>query len=401
MKIPKIRSHYLPIWALGLGLVCLVWAHWSGFVLLAAAWEQKPEYSHGYLVPLFALVLLWFRHEMLEMGEPRHEMPAIALLAAGIIGFFLLPASFLESWGFLLAAMAIIGAGWLLRPENFEPEECRPTWWGLPLLLIGVGLHLFAGYFFVEWFDHLSMIPTIAGIVLLTVGWSFFRWSWPAILFVGFMIPLPHTLEGLLRSPLRLVGTKASTYIMQTCGLPAFADGNRHEIVVGGMTHRIGVTEACSGLSMLMIFFALSTAVAILIKRPIWEKLFVFLSAVPIALIANVLRITATGIMLYALEDYELYLGIGGMQLLDMTGTEFANSFFHDWAGWLMMPIALVLLWLELAILRRIVVIEDDVPVSASLTARRSEDLQRDNNKHAPQKSAQGAKTETPAAIGS
>jgi exosortase/archaeosortase family protein len=87
---------------------------------------------------------------------------------------------------------------------------------------------------------------------------------------------------------------------------------------------------------MLVTFFALSTGVALVTPRRLWEKLFIITSAIPIALATNVVRITATGL---------LYQGVGG---------EAAHAFFHDVAGWLMMPFALGLLWLELKALDRL-----------------------------------------------
>lgn len=200
-----------------------------------------------------------------------------------------------------------------------------------------------------EWFDLLSILPFVAGVFLLAGGWHAIRWTWPAIAFLTFMLPLPYSLEVALRDPLRKIGTKVSTYVMQTIGLPAIAEGN--VIVVGDA--RIGVTEACSGMSMLMVFFAFSTAMALFIReRPIWEKLLVVASAVPIAIIANVTRITVTGI-LYA------------------TGfAEIADAFFHDFAGWMMIPLAFAILSIELMLASRIVVVADDIPMVVGLKRR-------------------------------
>jgi exosortase len=143
------------------------------------------------------------------------------------------------------------------------------------------------------------------------------------------MVPLPYSLEQALREPLRRIGTHAGTYVLQTLGFAAISEGN---VIVIEDT-RVGVEEACSGLRMLMIFFALSTAVALLSKRVLWERVLIVLSAVPIALVANITRISATAI------------------LHRTAGPEIANMVFHDLAGWLMMPVALLLLWLELWIL--------------------------------------------------
>src|SRR5262249_19167097 len=107
------------------------------------------------------------------------------------------------------------------------------------------------------------------------------------------------------------------------------AEGN--VIVLG--SGRVEVEQACSGLSMLMIFFALSTAMAILVRRPLADRILILVSAAPIAILANVFRITATGL---AQEWF---------------GAEAAHKIFHEWAGWMMMPLALAMLWLELGVL--------------------------------------------------
>jgi exosortase/archaeosortase family protein len=100
----------------------------------------------------------------------------------------------------------------------------------------------------------------------------------------------------------------------------------------------LNVVEACSGLRMLVVFFAFATAVALIVKRPLWEKLLLLVSAIPIALVVNVLRITATGV------------------LFETVSSQAAKLVFHDLAGWLMMPVALVLLGLELQLLKRLVI---------------------------------------------
>src|SRR5262249_49418232 len=147
---------------------------------------------------------------------------------------------------------------------------------------------------------------------------------WPAILFLFFMVPLPFTVATLLSAPLQGLATVCSTFVLQTLGLPALAEGN----IIRINDAHIGIVEACSGLRMLVVFFALSTGMALLIKAPLGDKLFLVASSVPIALVANILRITITGM------------------LHEMVSSEIANIFFHDVAGWLMMPLALVMLWL-------------------------------------------------------
>jgi exosortase len=182
--------------------------------------------------------------------------------------------------------------------------------------------------------DHISLVPCLAGLVLLFGGKGLWRWAGPAILFLAFMMPLPYRAAVALTEPLQRLATTCSTFALQTLGFPAVAEGNI--ILVNDV--RLGVVEACSGLRMLVIFFALATGVALVIRRPLWQRITVVTSAVPIAIATNVLRITATGV-LHETADPEL-----------------ANAVFHDLAGWLMMPVALVFLALELQVLKRLFV---------------------------------------------
>jgi exosortase len=121
---------------------------------------------------------------------------------------------------------------------------------------------------------------------------------------------------------------------LQTLGLMAFAEGN----VIQLNEARIGVVEACSGLSMLMTFIALSTAMAMVVKRPLLDRIVLVASSIPVALAANVARIVITG------------------ALHEMVGGHAATTFYHDLAGWIMMPLALVLYWIEITLFSGILV---------------------------------------------
>jgi exosortase len=264
-------------------LASLLWASWPTLGAMAQRWSTDPRYAHGYLVPVFAVALLWLRRDRL----------------AGL--------------------------------------ELRPSWWGLPLLAAGGALHLAGLYFYVDWFTAVSLLPSLAGACVLLGGWRCLGWSAPAIAFLIFMLPLPFRLEVALGYPLQRLATLASTYAMQTIGLPALAEGN----IVHLDDVEIGVVEACSGLSMLLTFFALSTGVALVIRRPLLDRILIVASAVPIALIVNIARITVTGV------------------LHQTVGSRLANLVFHDLAGWLMMPMALGLLWAELGLLAHLLVEPD------------------------------------------
>ncbi len=262
-----------------LALASCLWAYWTTLEGTAQHWALDPMYSHGYLVPGFALLLLWFRRDRLADG-----------------------------------------------PLN-------PSWWGLLPILAAVGMRLTGTYVYFVWLEEISLLPCLAGLVLMAGGKQAWRWAWPAIGFLFFMIPLPYRISAALTGPLQQVATLASTFLLQTLALPALADGN----VIRLNDQEINIVEACSGLRMLVVFFALATAVALVLRRPLWEKIVLVGSALPIALVVNVLRITATGV------------------LFETLGSEWARAVFHDLAGWLMMPVGLLFLGLELKLLTHLV----------------------------------------------
>jgi len=200
---------------------------------------------------------------------------------------------------------------------------------GLALLATGLIAHLSATWLYIEALDSFGFLCSLTGIILLVWGRRFFRGVWSAVLFTGFMLPLPFQLERMLSDPLQVLGASESAWFIQAFGIPAIAQGNT--IVMGDT--RLGVAEACSGLRMLMVFFAISAAAVIISERTRWEKLLILLSAIPIALISNIVRIVATAVA-------HQYMGRTAADLV-----------FHDLSGWLMMPLAITLLFLELKVL--------------------------------------------------
>ena len=118
-----------------------------------------------------------------------------------------------------------------------------------------------------------------------------------------------------------------SVWTLQSLGMPSYREGN--VIIVG--EYQIGIVAACSGLGMLWLFFALTTGLALLSRRPWPDRLLLLVSAVPIALFANAVRIVSTSV---------LYESAG-----KAAGAIWSSTI---WPGWLMMPLALGMLWLEL-----------------------------------------------------
>jgi exosortase len=282
MIVPHDTSSRLRPAALAAAVLAAIalWAYWPTLADMAWRWGEDPAYSHGYLVPAFAVYLLWMRR--------RH-----------------------------LAA-----------------QDVRPTALGLVLLGSAVALRSAGAYFHYSYLDQVSLLPCIAGLLTLAVGRAGFAWSWPAIAFLAFMVPLPYSWSLAMSGPMQGIATASSTFLLQALGRPAIAEGNLIQL----NEIELNIVEACSGLRMLVVFFALSTAVALLVRKPFWERAVIACSAIPIALVSNILRITLTGVLYEIFGD-----GVGG-------------ALFHDVAGWLMMPVGLMFLGLEWLVLRKLLV---------------------------------------------
>lgn len=262
----------------------VLWAYGPALWGLAVRWWKEADYGHGFFVPVFSAVLLAVRWNQFRTR------------------------SFQLTRSAFIAGLVFVFVAWLCRFVSHE--------------------------YYIRLLEPASLIPALAGIALLVGGWNGLAWSWPAIVFLVFMIPLPGAVADWLRHPLQRIGTIASTYLLQVLGVPAIARGNVIVLTDG----ELGVVEACSGLRMMVLFFAVCVGAAFLVRRPLLDRVLIVVSAPVIAVLANIFRITVTGV------------------LHELTTPELADFVFHDLAGWLMAPVALALLSAELWWLDRVLV---------------------------------------------
>jgi exosortase len=284
---PAVRgpSRSFGVLALVVATAGLGWAYVPSFSMLADRWMRDDNYSHGFFVLPIAAIILWQRRGRLDA------------------------------------------------------RSIAPKWWGiLPLVaLLATRAWLFERND--QWVEAAS-IPLAAALVALALGgWRLLGWAWPAIAFSCFMIPLPSRFSTLLAGPLQTLATIGSVTLLHATGLPVIAEGN--VIIVGG--ERLEVARACNGLSMLLSFATLITAMVVLVARPLRERIALLLSIVPVALLCNILRIAVTA--------WATHL------------TGHAVESVHDWAGLAMMPVALALMWLEVRVLSWVFVEVEVEPV--------------------------------------
>ena len=347
-----LRSFY-PVLILVAAVEVLLWVHWNSLVYMANMWDND-KYSHGYLVPLFAIGLMWWyrKDETTEIVKP------VAIAGGILVGFGLLLCGLpLVAWDLVLPLInalgntvleaigvgcAVAGAFLLLQPRLGSSDvPIRDRWIGFAILMGAEALRVFATVVYIDTLEAFTFIPALAGVFVMAGGLRVLRWSgWP-IVFLVFMVPLPGPLDEQLSGRLQSVATRSSTFLLETAGMHAYHVGNN--IFIGDATSPLQVEPACSGLRMLTIFGAISFAVALLCGRPLWQRLAILASWIPIALAVNVFRITLTG-AIYAL--------IGGNH-------EQLQDIFHTLWGWVMMPMALGLMFVEFKILDNLF-IEDD-----------------------------------------
>jgi exosortase len=224
-----------------------------------------------------------------------------------------------------------------LRRDLMPTEAPEGSWWGLVFLLIWALLRWASAAILFVLLDPFALVFFVAGFALLLGGWATLRWAWPAILFMFFMVPLPGRLAGMLAIHLQQIAASASTYVIQTLGIAAARTGT--QVYLYGQEAPLDVEYACSGLRMMMLFFAICVGASFVMRQsPMWERIVIVASAVPIAILSNVFRISLTAVM------YHMNLG------------ELAHKFFHDFSGLLMMPFGMAILWGEITLLRLIVI---------------------------------------------
>jgi exosortase len=284
----------------------------------------------------------WIR----RLTSPRYVAPAVVVV---VLGFAYAPnlRQLYSTWntdpnyshGFLVVPVALFIL-WRRWTEAAAPAV-RPSPWGWAALGVVLVLRAFFYEYGYDWSETATLLPAVACLTLAAGGWPLLRTAWPAIAFLVFLFPLPTSINGILSQPLQRLATLGTSALLKSSGMWALTEGN--VLVIGA--DPLEVAAACNGLSMLMCLSATVAAMIIVIPIATWKKVALLASIIPIALISNILRITATA------WCYHLF------------GAKVGGHFAHDAAGWLMMPMALALVALELALLSWLIVAVEEVPL--------------------------------------
>ena len=275
----SVRVDYGLLW-IGLALAGMIAFYWTGLVSLLDAWS-RPEYSHGYLIAPIALYL--FLVQLRNEGKDSDQPPARRGL-------------------------------------------------GVAIVLLGLGLGLLGNLVHIPDVITYGFIICIAGLVLTTLGTSRGLRFWAPVVYLVFMLPLPNFLYLPLSLKLQTMSSEFGVALISLLGVPVFLEGN----IIDLGTYKLQVAEACSGLRYLFPLMSFGFLFAVLYKGPAWHKVVLFLSAVPITILMNSIRIAVIGL------------------LVNRYGIEQAEGFLHFFEGWIIFIACVMILYLEAMLLQRL-----------------------------------------------
>jgi exosortase len=245
---------------------------------LVGTWLDDSNNSHGILIPIVSLYLLWELRARIKAVDSVPSLAGLGLLAVSLISYF------------------VCYVGGLVFPAR------------------------------------ITMITTLAGLILFNSGWAVFKVTLFPVLFLFFMVPVPDTLMNLVSFPLQLIVSDMSAHLIGLYGIPVYAEGN----MLFFAQYSFEVTEACSGIRSLVSYLAIGTMLAYIQKDSWLTSLFLVLSTVPLALFVNFVRVSGTGI------------------LANYFGTKVAAGFAHDFSGFAVFCAGIVLMVAEAWLLKKI-----------------------------------------------
>lgn len=239
------RSHLKPGTYL-LPLVVLVAVYLPTLYDLVIDWAADTNYSHGFLVPIVSFYLIWIRRKEL----------AATTMKSGHAG----------------------------------------------LVVIVLGLVLFvAGTAAAEYFTaRLSFVVLLLGLTWYLFGGEIIRRTWFAFFFLCFMIPIPYVVYFAVAFPLQVAATKITVSVLSTIGMEVIRQGNIIHLAGG---RALEVADACSGIRSLIALFAIGAMWAYLFQKNLIGQIVLFLSTVPIAVFANVVRVLITVMIVATVTD--------------------------------------------------------------------------------------------------
>jgi exosortase len=225
--------------------------------------------------------------------------------------------------------------------------------WGIGLLLLGLAVFqygIWPGRN--DWISDVGMVITLFGTVLTLCGWRVMRVAWFPILFLICAIPWPGLFYSKVAMPLQELAAQVAVGVLNVCGVDATQGGTKIFMSQPGKPDRtLNVAEACAGMRSLMTFISVGGAVGFLSHRPLWQKLIILFSAIPIAIFCNVMRVSGQGLLDHYVSE------------------KFSESFAHQFVGLVMLMPAFFLILLVGWVLDQLFIEEHDEADTATGSA--------------------------------
>jgi len=227
--------------------VGLFWRWFERQHLLSAS--QLEDWGHAYLIPVISLYLVWKRREELSRVAFTTFWPGLIPVLLGVMGYF--------------------------------------------YAVVGIRNHMVEGLF---------VILTVFGLTLLLLGPAAMRWLFLPIAFLAFGVTLSERIMIEITFQLQLLASQGSWVMLGVIGaIAGFSielDGNTISVITaGGEIHPLNVAEACSGMRMVVAFYALGGAAALVGCTQWWQRIALLLLAGPVALLMNMVRVTVLGLL--------------------------------------------------------------------------------------------------------
>ncbi|MEW6050220.1 MAG: exosortase/archaeosortase family protein [Candidatus Zixiibacteriota bacterium] len=274
----QVLAKRLPVWMTALPYVLLLAFYAPVLSELIWDWAHDDNYSHGFLIPLVSGYLLW---------KKRNELAAVAHTV--------------DSRGLAVVIL------------------------GLVLFILGNGA---AEYFVVRF----SFVVVLFGLTYYLFGRELVKQGWFEFFFLLFMIPIPYVIYFAATFPMQVLASKITVFVLNIIGMGVVRQGN----IIHLPGYSLEVAEACSGMRSLVSLLALGALYAYMTQRGFLAKSILFLSTIPIAVIANVFRVFVTSILAYGVSN------------------EVAEEPIHSIMGMSVFVVAFVFLFIEGFILRKL-----------------------------------------------
>lgn len=257
--------------------------------------------------------------------------PKLTLLWAGFLLVYV--PVFIEMWGRWFARDSYYSHGILIpfvtayliaqKIPELKKLKMESSPLGIVLIIVGIVLSLLSSFFRVNFTAGFSMLIVLFGLVLQFYGVKILRVIFFPLFFLVFMVPLPEVVVANLSFRLKLFAASIAAAILKGMGFLAIQEGS----IIKMRNAYVIVDDVCSGLRSLISLTALGSIFAYWMKGPMWKRLLLFLTTIPIAVITNVVRV--------------IFLSC----ISEIWGPEYAGGFVHDATGFLVFALAFILLY--------------------------------------------------------